>query len=316
MEKVLLTSAGGLVGTYLTKHLKRAGNYYLVGTDMSANVPLKEKLDAFYLTSPSKGKNYLNEIEEIIQKEKIDIIIPVSSYDMEVYSHEEVKQRLQPTKWLTMDYTTHSCLHDKKTGKQFLEELGIKTPETYESQKEVLFPSILKVNKSSGSRNVVLLEKWEDYAYWKEKIKDFTIFEYLVGKEYTVDCLFDGEGKCNGYNVRERVKTNGGGAVISTCVIEERLEEVIRKLENCGKIKGPVNFQYKLKDGEICIFDFNTRLASGGLPLSVEAGFDIPQRLIHLLEGKKEAPWQLKKEQVGLTMFRYYEESYIGQQKR
>ncbi len=312
-KKVLITSAGGLVGTYLTKHLKKTGNYYLVGVDMSFDVPLREMLDAFFLTSSSKEKKYLDEIEDIIQREKIDVVIPVSSHDMEVYSHQEIKQRLQPAKMLTMDYTTHSFLCEKRAGKEFLQKLEIKTPELYEKESEIRFPCILKANKSSGSRNVFFLEQEQDYQYWKGHIKDYAVFEYLEGKEYTVDCLFDKEGKCNGYNIRERVKINGGGVVISTCVTEERLKEVIRKLENCGKIKGPVNFQYKLKDGEICIFDFNTRLASGGLPLSVKAGFDIPERLIHLIEGKKEEFWQLNPEQVGLTMIRYYEEIFIEQ---
>lgn len=312
-KKILITSVGGLVGTYLTKHLKKTGKYYLVGVDMSFDVPLRAKLDAFYLTSSSKEKKYLDEIEDIIQGEKIDIIIPVSSYDMEVYFRQEIKQRLQPVKMLVMDYTIHSVLCDKSAGKEFLQKLGIKTPESYEKESEIRFPCILKANKGSGSKNVFFLKQGKDYQYWKGHIKDYTVYEYLEGKEYTVDCLFDEEGKCNGYNSRERVKIDAGGAVISTCVIEEKLEEVIRKLECCGKIKGPVNFQYKLKDGEICIFDFNTRLASGGLPLSVKAGFDIPNRLIRLIEGKKDEFWRLNPEQVGLTMLRYYEEIFIEQ---
>ena len=56
-KRILITSAGGLVGTFLIKHFREMDNYYLVGTDMSGYVPLKEKLNA---TGFCINTNYLD----------------------------------------------------------------------------------------------------------------------------------------------------------------------------------------------------------------------------------------------------------------
>lgn len=308
---MLITSCGGLVGTYLIKHLAQTGKYELIGTDMTNWVSQKDKLTAFYRTSAVDDPAYTDEMEQIVKQEQIDVIVPVSSYDMNIYTKREMQNRLFPAKMLLMDSDMHQMLHDKKASSAFLKGLGIRTPKVLKEEEGLRFPCILKANKSSGSKNVVLLEEKADYIYWKNKIADYTIFEYLEGKEYTVDCLFDRNGRCVGYNPRERVKTSGGGAVISVCVMEKRLPDTIRKLETCGRIKGAVNFQYKVIDGELCIFDFNTRLASGGLPLSVKAGFDIPQMLLDLIQDKMVEVWLPSKEKEDLCMLRYYEEIYV-----
>ena len=81
---------------------------------------------------------------------------------------------------------------------------------------------------------------------------------------------------------------------------------------NTRKIKGPVNFQFKIfPEDELCIFDFNTRFASGGLALTVESGFDIPNLLIKMLLGEKVVKWESISENDGLTMIRYYDEYFM-----
>lgn len=310
IKRILITSAGGLAGTYLIKHLKQKGGYYLVGVDMSDFIPFRAELDASYLVPPNSDEGYLEEIAKIIGIEKIDILIPVSSWDIDIYSREEVKEKLKPVRMLLLSYDIHKILSNKELSNYFLKKLEIKVPKIYEQDNNIEFPCVLKAKEGSGSKNVVQLESMEDYLYWKKKIRDYVIFEYLSGKEYTVDCLFDDTGKCVGYNIRERIKMNGGGTIISRCVREKKLEDIIEKLESSKAIKGPVNFQYKVVNNQICIFDFNTRFASGGLPLSVQAGFDIPVRLINLIEGEKMERWNLDEKDVGLTMMRYYEEKY------
>lgn len=310
-KTVLITSAGGLVGTYLIKHLSRTDKYKLIGSDVSDMVSQKDKLSAFYLTSAANMPGYIDEMRRIVAAKNVEVIIPVSSHDMDVYSQEGAMEKLYPAKLLVMDHETHSKLHDKVECGQFLSSLGIRAPKRMDEGCVLEFPCVLKEDKSTGSKGTIVLEEERDYLYWKQKRKNYTIYEYLPGREYTVDCLFDREGNCIGYNPRERVKLNGGGAVISCCIMEKRLEAIIKKLESCKRIKGPVNFQYKLVDGEIVVFDFNTRLASGGLPLSVQAGFHIPEILIDLVLENEVAVWRPDEKNIGLTMLRYYDEAYI-----
>lgn len=105
---------------------------------------------------------------------------------------------------------------------------------------------------------------------------------------------------------------NGGGAVISINREIDGVKKIIEKLESTGRIKGPVNFQFKIdNEKNLKIFDFNTRLASGGLPVTVASGFDIPYLLVRLILGEKITKWRRDEKNIGLTMIRYFEEVYV-----
>lgn len=305
---VLLTSVGGLTGTYLTKLLSE--KYQLIGIDMSEHVPLKQELRRFYRVPAVINEGYIPTLEEIIKREKIDIIIPVSSYDMNVLSKCHYLLEKYNVDSCMMDYEWHSKLHNKATCYRYLNSLGIATPKIFT---KIRFPLVMKENESSGSKGTQVIQNLEDYNYWKKKMSDYILTEYLDGDEYTVDCLFGYKGENLGFNIRKRVKTSGGGAVITTntYTYAEQIEMIINKLTNSGKIKGPVNFQFKVKENEIYIFDFNTRFASGGLPLTVESGFNIPERLVKLIMEKNVQKWNLNFENEGLTMIRYYNETFV-----
>ncbi|MFD1037175.1 ATP-grasp domain-containing protein [Virgibacillus byunsanensis] len=308
---ILLTSAGGLTGVYLSKHFKKSGLYRIVAIDMSDTTPLNNWVDAFYVVPSVEDKEYIPVLESIVLKEEVDIIIPITSYDINLFSKQKVKDNFPNVKMLLMEDQDNRILSNKRTCYEYLELLGIKSPQVYKSIEEVNFPCILKPMEGSGSKDTVKIENNIDYNYWSEKVHDYFLVEYIGGKEFTVDCLFDNNGKCLGANVRERIKISGGGATVTRNDYSQNINKVIQILENTRKIKGPINFQFKRMDsGECCIFDFNTRFASGGLPLTVESGFDIPNRLIQMILNEQVELWYPQKSNDGLTMVRYYEEFF------
>lgn len=313
MKTVLLTSVGGLTGTYLTKLLKAESKYRIVGTDMNEMVALKHKLDAFYRVPSNNAENFMQSIHNIIIKEDIDYLIPVSSYDMKIFSKTQIKDLLKATRYLVVDESTNQTLHYKDSCYSYLKKLGINVPRIYES--EVQYPAVIKPIDGSGSKNVQMLYTDDDLRYYLKRYdKQYIVSEFLSGKEYTVDCLFDRNGLCKGFNIRKRERTISGGAVvtINDYTYINQVEEVIVKLEDAKKIVGPVNFQFKVQeDGNICVFDFNTRFASGGLALTVKSGFNIPMKLLDLLENKEVENWKPDRHLEGLTMIRYYEEGFI-----
>ena len=174
------------------------------------------------------------------------------------------------------------------------------------------YPVIMKPKEGTGSKEVVLIQNELDFNYWSKKNVNYILVEYIPGKEFTADCFFNWNGKCLGVNVRERIKMNGGGAVITKNEYKIDVDNLINKLESTGVIKGPVNFQFKkLLNGDLIVFDFNTRFASGGLPLSVKSGFDIPNILIKYLNGDKIEKWIPNIENDNLYLIKYFEEYYL-----
>lgn len=308
-KKILLTSAGGLTGVFLTKHLIKYTDLELFCIDMTNDNPLPKWTKNTFVCPSTSSPDYGAFIQDFVHNYKIDIIIPVSSYDVTFFSKESTSNLIKDARILVLSEKLNLILSNKKLCYFFLNELQIMTPKIY-NMENVSFPCFIKPEISSGSKLSMKIESMSDLLYWTSKINDFVISEYIEGKEYTVDCFFDLNYICKGYNVRERIKTSGGGVTITQNVEIMEVQSVINKLNDSRCITGPVNFQFKLVNNIPIVFDFNTRLASGGLPLTVYSGFDIPRMIIDTLLGMEVADFSRSNQVLGWKMIRYYEEYY------
>jgi carbamoyl-phosphate synthase large subunit len=83
-----LISAVGYLGSFdLIKKLKEEG-FRVIGTDANPNTAAKFYCDEFYETPPGNIENqyFLPRITDICQKEKVDVILPASSAEIEQYA--------------------------------------------------------------------------------------------------------------------------------------------------------------------------------------------------------------------------------------
>jgi carbamoyl-phosphate synthase large subunit len=309
---ILITSAGGLTGTFLLKHLSTITfsnnyKYKLVAVDINNQIPAINKSAAFYVVpSVTDSEAYISEISKIIKKEKIDLVLPVLSKEVDLFCD---KNFVDERKVLLCDSELNKKLSNKILCNELLRSLGLLVPEIATSFSGE--PLVFKPCDSSGSKGVVIIKTKDDFEYYSKKNESSFFTQYIEGEEYTVDCLFDKASKCIGYNSRVRIKTVGGGATVSTNKFDPEIEETIRILEANLKLRGALNFQYIKKDGKNYLIDFNTRFASGGLPLTVKSGFDVPNELIRLIILGEATPWKAPHSADGLTMVKYYNEVYF-----
>lgn len=311
---ILITSAGGLTGTFLIKHLLQhpiqGYKYRIVAMDSSEYVYAKHVVDSFYKVPASSDPNYANMVLSLVEQEQIEIIFPTTSYDTPFYSKHKAELLKKGVQLLVCDVNTHEILHHKQKMYLFMKNIGLPVPEIFETKEAVTYPAIIKKCESSGSKEVRKLEDRTDLDYWSVKMKDYVVTDYISGKEYTVDCLFDQKGLLIVCNQRERLKTLGGGAVICQNQHPLEIRDYIQAISKHIHLEGPVNFQYILnRHNQPFIIDFNTRFASGGLPLTIASGYDIPNLMIRLMLGDPiEEHIKYKKDQ--LTMYRYFQEYF------
>ena len=165
----------------------------------------------------------------------------------------------------------------------------------------------MKQKNGSGSHGACVIPNMAIHKAYVEN-GDSAFFEYIEGDEYTCDCLFDFNGNLIGSYERKRVKTLGGAVSITegtgTCYGLDYIKIIAKHWRLCGC----VNFQYIVKDGVPYFTDINLRYPSGGLPLTVAAGLDIPKLIIKILDGEKICSFggALQKKR----MYRYFEEIY------
>ncbi|MBB3069412.1 carbamoyl-phosphate synthase large subunit [Paenibacillus baekrokdamisoli] len=317
---LLITSAGGISGTFLIRHLLDHPidncHYNIVAVDSDEHSLARYMSPTFYHVPKCNDPRYEKVIYDIIIKENIHMIFPVTSYDTPFYAKHKNKLSSMGVKLLVCDSTTHELLHNKKKMYALMSSIGVPTPLVYENQGNIHYPAMIKACESSGSVGVHKLESSVDRQYWTSKLKEYVITDYVHGKEFTVDCLFDQNGKLIIYSTRERKKVHGGGVVISKKVeTAEAVKEILKTLESHLSLIGPVNFQYILdENNHIFLTDFNTRFASGGLPLTIAAGNDIPNVMVQLMLGLPTNAAANKKEIFGLMMYRYYHEFFVEEE--
>ena len=92
--RVLITAVGGFLGVKNIENLKKAkpGKVFVVGTDIDEKCLGSKACDKFFKVSSGEKKEFVNEIINIIEKEKINFILPCS--DEEAISLAKDKNKI------------------------------------------------------------------------------------------------------------------------------------------------------------------------------------------------------------------------------
>ena len=168
----------------------------------------------------------------------------------------------------------------------------------------------MKKDICSGSSSIVYIENKSIHEAYKQSCAESTFYQLIRGTEITVDCMFDTEGRMIGYNQRKRLKTIGGAVSITQNTQVFDILPFLKRIAEHWKFYGCVNFQYILKNNTPYFIDINLRYPSGGLPLTVESGLDIPDLTIKLLTGQNVSPYVPVSGYENMIMYRYFEELF------
>lgn len=197
MVKILIGSCGGLTGLYLAKVLRKMDigeRFEIYGFDITTKVPTKFFLDKLFVISrSSEEKEFIDQLIEILNKERIDIYIPVHSEECRVVSkyQTEILKRSR-SKFMISPYETFKMLDNKANAYKILKGIGLKTPKIYTSYHDVdEFPVVVKPAVGSGSRGFFICRNREELELATTIYRDALIMEYIDGKEYTVDAFFN-----------------------------------------------------------------------------------------------------------------------------
>ncbi len=307
---ILIGSNGGLTGIYLAKQIKEMSDVFLIGADSSDVTTGKFFVDEQCKLPRARDDKFISELVRLLNEKKIDIYLPTHSVETRIVSKNEYFiKKMSKARFLVSPYITYSQLENKRIANQQLSDKGIPVPKLIQDEK-CEYPIIMKNSIGSGSIGTVIIKNEMIHKAYKETCENVVFFQMIDGKEYTLDCMFDQEGGLIGYNQRERIKMIGGAVSITTNSndfdIKPWLDIIIDNWYFCGC----VNFQYIVKDNVPYFIDINLRYPSGGLPLSVKSGLNIPQLTIDALLGRKIRAFNPPQQFKDLTMYRYYEEIF------
>ncbi len=232
-------------------------------------------------------KRYKLKIINIVKKNKIKLILPVTDHDILILASLKKKFRKLGCEIAVPNIEITKILHNKLKTNFFCKKHNILSPEVIEPKKIKKFNKdyslIEKEISGSASKNIKVLNKGS-----KIKIKKNFIYQkFINGKELHFDILNDFNGRYISSCVKEKIAIRNGETDIAKIVKKKEYtflaKQISKKIKHQGNLDCDAIIDNK---GKVHFIDFNPRLG-GGYPFTHLSGMNFIEVLINLVKGKK-----------------------------
>ncbi|HSX15572.1 MAG TPA: ATP-grasp domain-containing protein [Candidatus Saccharimonadales bacterium] len=281
MRTILVSGASGIVGYGALKSLRMGKeNYRLVGTTIYDDSIAPAFCDIFEQAPKTTDPTYIDWLCGIIQKHKVDMIIPGINDDMLAWN--EHRGRLEATGAFVMlnnqklielcgdKWAFYERL--KAAGSRYL--IDSRLDGTFaDLKKDFGLPFLLKPRRGFASKGIVSIDSEETFNRHKANLGEVVMAQPIVGdneSEYTVSAFFDeNSNMCCLMSLRRKLAKEGFTEKAAVAMPPDS-EAAIRELAKSLKPVGPTNFQFRVHKGELKLLEINPRVSSA---TSIRAGF-------------------------------------------
>ena len=291
MINVLLTNSGRR--DYFVDYLNeiKFSKIRIFCTDTNKNVPTisKKKIFKYFITKEALKfpKVYKKQIKNIVNKYKIDLVIPLSDYDLKILADlkDEKKNGKNKSFFLVSDKKIIDICISKKKSFIFLNENNFFSPNIYKSVKEIKkFPVVIKEDYGNGSKNLKIITNKNELP---NKISSKMIIqEHIQGKEYNIDILNNFRRKFVSCSSKLKLIMRAGETDRCKIVANKKLFDFSIQLSKCLKHIGNLDVDVIIRRRKIFIIDVNPRFG-GGYPFTHVSGLNYISYIISLLNNKK-----------------------------
>ena len=266
-----------------------------------------------YIVPPFHDKNFYPRLRSIIEEEKIDVIIPALDTILLDFSKNKQKLEKLGPKILVSNEKTIILTRDKWKTYNLLNGKA-PLPKSYINKEDIdiKFPLFIKPRDGSGSIDAHKLKNKEELNFYFNRVNNPIIQEYLPGKEFTVDCLADMNGKIIISIKRERLETKAGISVKGKIIQNQKLDEMVKKISKIITFQGPFFIQAKEdSQGEPKLTEINARI-SGTMSLSSSTGVNIHIIAVKKIMGEQVQIPKIKKD---LYITRHWHDIFLTEQE-
>jgi carbamoyl-phosphate synthase large subunit len=296
------------------KQLKISVQFF--GTDVDKLAAAFQFCDRPLLVKPIKDKAYIPELLNIVDKNKIKLIVPTIDTNLLVLAKNKKKFAALGCYVLVSEPEVIYTCQDKREAYHFMRDNGFDTPVTISVQsafakRDFDWPALLKPRDGSASRGVVVVNNRQELLTLGRRAPNYIVQKFIKGVEYTCDVYVDFDMKVRCVVPRKRIEIRAGEVSKAQVVKNSAIMNRVAKLAKALKAgPGVITVQCFLKsDGRIVFTDINPRFG-GGVPLSIKAGADFPKWILQEMLGRKP---MIKPDRFedGLIMLRYDSEVWL-----
>lgn len=221
MKRILVTGAGGTAAINFVNSLRMAKEkFYIVGGDINKYHLKLVNADRVYLLPYYNSRNYIDYLNKVVEKEKIQMIHAQPDVEVEIIS--ENREKLKAITCLPSKEAIRIC-RNKILTNNILEANNVPVPKSFLVMCIKNIPHYLKVLKNkheicwlravkgAGSRAALPVKTYrqtrEWIHYWRTmralESKDFMISEYLPGRDFAFQSIWN-KGQLITSQARER----------------------------------------------------------------------------------------------------------------
>lgn len=276
-KNVLVFPCGSEIGLELHRSLSFSTHFELFGAssvDDHGMFVYKNYIDGIPFVTEL---GFIQKINEVIKAHNIDFIFPARD-DVALELARAAEGGKLPCTVITSPLKTCEIARSKNKTYEALQGI-IPTPKIFNNIDEVQpsdLPVFLKPDVGQGSKGTYLAKDKDDIRFYTKKDPSLMILENLPGKEYTIDCFTNKDGKLLYCDGRERIRIQNGISVKSAQVHDERFEKLAQLINEKIEFRGVWFFQVKEQaGGEFVLMEIAARVA-GTMGLSRARGVNMP----------------------------------------
>lgn len=280
--KVLVTGAGLLLGQGIIRSLMES----TLEAEIVAADPFSLSAGLYWVPNRrliplATDPEYVSRFETILDTERPDAVLIGTDLELSAHSaHKDAWDHRFGTNIVVSSPRVVRIADDKYLTYEFLKSNGFDAPDSClpGEEKELIervgFPLIVKPRIGARSAGVVRVENREQLDSALASATTGAIVQECVGsarEEYTAGVVCFG-GKCQASIVMRRELRDGN---TYRAVVEPfpELNAQIRGIAEKLSPFGPANFQFRVEEGRVKVFEINSRF-SGTTPLRMRAGFN------------------------------------------
>lgn len=222
------------------------------------------------------GAAYVAELRDLVDRERIDVLLPVHSTEMDLLLRDREAFGGALDYWGSLEAFRH--LDDKGQLYRLARAAGIRCPEVFPTLEALRLPAVAKPARSSSARGVRYLRTAGDVAAYRAAPGEGDILqEYVAGAGVGYSVFAQGGAILAGYGHRRLAEypVTGGSSVYREGFDDDEMVDVARRVLGVTSWSGFAMFEFKLTPaGERVLLEVNPRIwgsihqaLQGGAPL-------------------------------------------------
>lgn len=293
---ILILSAGTRV--QLVRFFKKTnGINQVITVDCSKYAPALYEGSLYYIVPKMNEEAYIPSILTICEKNNINVILPLQENELELMAEvKEIFEKKGISVVISPIETIRLC-RDKYKLARYMDKQGIRCVPTFKYNidkkqiENISFPVLIKQQYGAGSIGMLKADCMELLdAYNRSVGRNLIVQPYLEAKEFGVDVYVDMiSGEIINIFIKKKIRMRAGETEKSVSVKDPKLFEFIKKIVNVTTLRGPIDMDIFLNQGNYMLLEINPRFG-GGYPHAYQCGIDFMKYIIKNVQGDRNIP--------------------------